>query len=320
MASYAKIFCGLFAAGVAAAWLGLGVVGMAIFTVPVAVFWAREERARAVGLVICASLAGATGLGSWRAMAYFAPVAALGVVPAFGALHGWRYTRAVAVLAAAAYALVIGHVLAFWNVLQAQAPALFESLASQWAQMNASESDARASVVLEQIEWLAQHWSEVLVGALWWPVLMAACVAVSWTERLRRCENRPEGIRGTFRAMRPSEWLVWGVILVAALWFVDRAWPNAALRLVTRNAAVALAAVYWLNGVSMVVYLFSAFQPRALTSIAAIALLVMLGGAHPLLCGVGLFDTWADFRKTIDRVVAARQRVRQSPDNDDEDT
>lgn len=123
--------------------------------------------------------------------------------------------------------------------------------------------------------------------------------------------------RGSFRQMRTPEWVVWIAIALAGLWFFDRAWPNAAVRLVTWNAAFALSAVYWVNGTSILMYAFGAFQPGVLVCCASVMILLMLG-VHPVLCAVGFFDTWSNFRRTVDRVIAARERGERMNNSEDD--
>ncbi len=121
---------------------------------------------------------------------------------------------------------------------------------------------------------------------------------------------------GSFRAMRPPEWLVWCVIATALLWFADWRWPSEALRLVSWNAALGLVGIYWLNGLSVLVYGLWAWKPHPLTA-AAIVLALLLLRLIYLLSIAGLFDTWGDFRKKVDEMMAVRN-LRDHPHDEGE--
>ena len=114
--------------------------------------------------------------------------------------------------------------------------------------------------------------------------------------------------------MRPPDGLAWAVIATALLWFADQQWPTDSLRIISWNAAFALAGLYWVNGLSIAGYAIAAFRPNPFM-IALLAVAAVLMNFISLLAIVGLFDTWGDFRRKIDEVLAARELREHSGDD-----
>jgi uncharacterized protein YybS (DUF2232 family) len=157
------------------------------------------------------------------------------------------------------------------------------------------------------LKWLKEHWAEVGLGTFAWPIAAGTCVVLSVLSRILRRRYGIAGVRGSFSTMRTSEWLVWAAIAVAGLFFAERTWPSLTLRLISWNGALALSAIYWMNGLSIMIYAVGALRQHVMMYLALVALLIALG-MHPVLCLIGLFDTWADFRGALDRIVAAIKR------------
>jgi uncharacterized protein YybS (DUF2232 family) len=125
---------------------------------------------------------------------------------------------------------------------------------------------------------------------------------------LRRLLGRP-GFAGSFKDFRPTEWLVWGAIAVALGCLLEYHWPNPVLRAVAWNSAIALASVYWFNGLSIVVYGVHVLRPGLLAFAGFLLVVIALInlGMMPVLGLVGLFDTWGDYRRKLDALGAARR-------------
>ena len=162
----------------------------------------------------------------------------------------------------------------------------------------------RERALLELQEWIYGHWKYLYVGLAFGSALFSAAVAaygaMFWLRR-----SRPlEGVGG-FRTMRPPEWLVWLVIVAASLWFVDRSWPNEWVRMAGWNLAIALAAVYWLNGLSVLTYAVAVLRPHPVLVVILMAAIILFQLGVALLF-IGLFDTWGEFRHKLDRLAAAR--------------
>jgi len=110
------------------------------------------------------------------------------------------------------------------------------------------------------------------------------------------------------------------VILVLVTWLVDNRWPNDALRACAWNGAVALGAVYWLNGLGILLCATEAFRFRPGLVVLTVSLVFLLT-QQQLLALVGLVDIWFDQRLAAARLAEAwrTRRDRRDDDNDDND-
>ncbi|MDQ1256370.1 MAG: hypothetical protein QG656_966 [Candidatus Hydrogenedentes bacterium] len=241
----------------------------------------------------------------------FGLVASAGIVAARYMAGPWRYGWFVAAAAGMAYALNLLEVAASWEAWQATVQAVSDA----WTGMLAERANENAGVA-RQLEWLRQHWYDVLFGAMFWPTLVGACLGLSLAaKRLRACGQT--ALSNSFATMRTPEWLVWIAIVLAGVWFANRAWPHDLVRMATLNLAVGLAAVYFVNGVSILFYFYTVLRPNPLLT-ASFVILLLLSAAQPLICSIGFFDTWADFRRTVDKIAEARKRARDAHDDLDE--
>ncbi|MCX5757699.1 MAG: DUF2232 domain-containing protein, partial [Candidatus Hydrogenedentes bacterium] len=246
-------------------------------------------------------------------------ITAVGFPLGIGIGRRWTYGWTVAAVAGFAYLVALGSVVNAWDAWIAQAQVVYDALLAQ-VRSQAPTGQEGAELLAQNVGWLKDHWPQLGVGLLLWPIVIEACFGVSILSGWLRRRFGIEGVRGSFRTMRVSEWLVWLVILVAAVCFVAYRRPDAMLRLAGWNAAVALAGIYWFNGVSVLVYAIDALRPQGLLYLAIVVGMVwaVLEGFHPALCFVGLFDTWADFRKLADRLAAARKRREEESKEDNE--
>lgn len=162
----------------------------------------------------------------------------------------------------------------------------------------------REQTLLELQEWIYGHWKYLFVGMAFGSALFSAAVAAYAAVFWLRRKQTLEGVGG-FRTMRPPDWLVWLVIVAAGLWFLDRSWPNEWVRMAGWNLAIALAAVYWLNGLSVLTYAVAVLRPHPVLVVVLMAAIILLQLGVALLF-IGLFDTWGEFRPKLDRLVAAR--------------
>ncbi len=167
------------------------------------------------------------------------------------------------------------------------------------------------------LKWFDVHWPYLNLGGLFGGLLMASTVMLALLGGHLRRTGGPAP-KGSFAEMRPPDWLVWAVIAAAVLWFVDDKWPAEAVRMVSWNAAVALAFVYGLNGLSILMYALVVFKVNPMVGFAAI-LLIFWMGVHPLLCVVGLFDTWWELRARAAAAAAARAGGKAANDEDTRD-
>ncbi|MEA3365360.1 MAG: DUF2232 domain-containing protein [Candidatus Hydrogenedentes bacterium] len=201
-----------------------------------------------------------------------------------------------------------------WSGWERQAAGWYEAVLAETREVagNAKEQEA----AYDFLQWIfVEHWADVSMGLIFASFLMCAVLATGAAATWVRSRHGLAGLRTTFAKMRPPEWLVWPAIGCAVLWFVEQRIPNDALRAISWNAAIGIAAVYWLNGLSILVY---ALRHLRLHVFVVIALLVfmMYAGAW-ILSFVGLFDTWWEFRAKVDHLVAVRDKLREGDGNGD---
>lgn len=312
MMHYALIAAALFVGGVGASLVGLDFLGVALYPIPVLVYAARGFGWRAAGLIACAAAVAAVVPQTTQAVAYYALFAATGVPLGLGIARRWTYGWTVAAVTASVYAVVASSVVVGWDAWLAQGNAWYTAWIAE-VQKQASASEEVMAAQVRVFTWMRDHWAAISVGLLLWPLLVEVCVVLSLASGwLQRRYGLP-GVAGTFRTMRTSEWLVWAVIALAGLFYADSRWPEFGLKTPTWNTALALAAVYWMNGVSIMLHAFSALQWRPVLYVPLVVLLVW-SGAAPMLCLAGLFDTWGDFRRVFDAIAAARKRMEESDD------
>jgi len=275
-------------------------LGMIVFPVPVAVHFIRRRPFAALSITLCAAFVGFITLGSFQGSFYYALMAGTGFFLGAGFVRQWTYGWTVTAMAGLAYVIVVGSILGSWEEWKAQMDQMFNALIAN------IESETPEEDALVKLRWLKDYAALWGLGALVWPVAAGTCMVLSLVARWFRRTFGAAGVRGSFSTMRVSEWLVWGAIGTALLCFVVYQWPVVVLSIVAWNTAVGLAAVYWVNGLSVLVYALGALQPHLFVYFVFIILLLSLG-IHPALCFLGLFDTWGDFRGVVDRVAAARK-------------
>ncbi len=283
---------------------------------PVAMLWIRGRRASALLLALVAGLPLFAAGGAPVTLAAAAVVAAAGTLLARLAGRGWSYGRCVAALALLLFFLAAGGASATarqdWTVFFAARAAEFES-----------PDGAGNAAFAGWLKWLDEHLVFVGYGLLFQGALFAAAVQAAlffgWL-RATAGEGAAPLPEGRFRTMRPPEWLVWAVILVLVTWLVDNRWPNDALRACAWNGAVALGAVYWLNGLGILLCATEAFRFRPGLVVLTVSLVFLLT-QQQLLALVGLVDIWFDQRLAAARLAEAwrTRRDRRDDDNDDND-
>lgn len=314
MLSYLLICAALFVGCVATSEIGLSALGMALFPIPVAVYLLRGRVDRSLGLVACAALGGFFAAGASAAPLYYGVMAAVGLPLGIGIYRRWTYGWIVTLVTGVACVLILCSILGAWPRWLAQNRAMLDALIAGWELQTEKTTDDRAALLVQNLTWIREHWPEIGLGLLFCQIVSGACIGLSATSAWIRRQYGMVGPRGRFRDMRPTEWLVWGAILLAVLWFVDNQRPGGLLRIITWNSAIGVAAIYGLNGLSILAYAFAIIRPHVIVGMAVVVLLMSFG-AFPVLCFVGLFDTWGDFRRACDKLAAARNSPQPPHDN-----
>ncbi len=291
--------------GAAAAIIGLMPLTLAAFAVLVAVYSERGHIGYALGLVGCFALCGITFLGEVKGAYFFAFMTSQGFVMAFCVARKWTYARTVAATVAPIFAVFAAVALLNFGFWTRQAEAFFNDVA---AEMDTSSLENKETAVNFSL-WLKEQWPNVGLGITFLIVLLSACLAVSMLSWMLKRYFQRRGPVGSFATMRPPDWLVWVAIMTACMWLVDNQWPNATLRAISWNTALALVAIYWLNGLSILAYGVAVLRPRVLVIVALCFALMYM---QPLVCFLGFFDTWSEFRFRLDALVAAKKQREDS--------
>ena len=165
---------------------------------------------------------------------------------------------------------------------------------------------SRADAVAERFDdWMrntelrARSWFVMLAPALL-ALESVLALALAWTSYHRLTRTRIGPPLGAIRDLRFSDQLIWGLVLGATILIVPSlsSWRVAGL-----NLLCFFGSLYALRGIGVL----SGLVPERVAAVALLAmvLLVSLLGAGPVLLtilvvafGIGLSDTWRDFRAT----------------------
>lgn len=278
-----------------------------LFPLPAAIYMARREIGRAwafVGVPLLLSLAAGQGFGETL---FIAVTAFGGLAVGSGLAHGKRFGLILAEFTALVFGAGVLAVFLEWDAWMGWAFRA-KTAAAQQAESGNEAAQAQA----DMLAWLHEHWASLGFGFLFSLVLLLGfgllAVAAAWTGHLRSEPNSGRRLRD----VRPPDWLVWAVIMAGFLGMVDYQWPNMAVRHISWNTLAGVTAVYWLNGMLILVYALCALRLRA-----AFRTLIVIGvlyiGMGSALSVAGLFDTWLGFRQRIDTAAA---RVQGSSSSD----
>lgn len=309
------LFAGLVGAvAVALSWLGVHTTGMAFFPIPVALCIGWGWYGRAAVLLAVAVAAPLTVPALWsldgaQVALRCLLVAGTGVPLGLGLRRRWAYGWILTVTAGY-LAVLFGMVLAVhhdaWQAGAGQLLAALEESAAQRVQSAGPEATGRFQ---QGLVWIRQNWTSLGYGLVFVEVVLGAALFQWLAAWLIRSREGQAGPRNPFRSMRVPEWLVWAVIGCAVLGFWDHFRDVPWARHVSWNTLIGLAAIYWLNGLAVVVYTARVWRPSPLMVFLVVAfLLIAMSAVHMMLVSLGLFDTWGDFRQKAAVLAAARRK------------
>lgn len=242
-----------------------------------------------------------------------------GLVLALAVRDQWWHGWAIAAVAAVLLALAALHLLVHVDAFGQGARDVFSYMAVLAQQAVATQPDAetkqKLNVLSEAWRTTQAHWASIGpgIGAVL-IVLAVAVMAQLAAVGTRIIAERP-AFRGSFGEMRVPESLVWLGILFALMAFVDWRWDEPVLRRISWNGGIGLSAVYFLNGLAVLLGVLGMAGSRVLAPLALVLVCVTFGQAYPALSFVGLFDTWGEFRGRLGRWLV-RMRERSEEDND----
>lgn len=279
---------------------GLSPLNAMVLAVPLAWAQARGRHSLTVALTILSLVVLSVGRGSLVAGEFGTLIAVAGIPAGRRARRGGWFGEVAAVLALAQFAVVGIQMAVFWQ----------ENMAN-W--QGFLDSQARLMTGTEGADAIAawrEYLPHVVVGAVF-----AGCymVALFQTQllfgilRRQEVDKQTPQPQGRFALTRPADGLVWLVIAALSGMVIDYIRPSEAVRFVAWNLGVGLSAVYWFNGLGIVLFGLEAFRVHPLVGLALLVML-MVTSLQGMLLVFGFFDTWFDHRLMLARLAAARGR------------
>ncbi|MBX7257272.1 MAG: YybS family protein [Candidatus Hydrogenedentes bacterium] len=238
----------------------------------------------------------------------YALLSAPGLAAATAHARKWSYSKTAYAVAGLLFVILTLSVVLEWELWKTQVDGTIEEFRLMIHARSAEGDESVANQQLEGLAWLSQNKAAFGLGLNSLFALAVSCIYITITNYVLRLWRGEAGFAGSFKDMRPTEWLVWGAIVTALLCFADHRWPELGIRFVAWNAAVVLTAVYWFNGLSIAMYGIRTLQPTVTTLLLVFVFVVVLVnmGVLPVLALAGLFDTWGDYRGKFDAMLAAR--------------
>ncbi|MGC8737231.1 MAG: hypothetical protein ACP5UA_01145 [Candidatus Hydrogenedens sp.] len=226
------------------------------------------------------------------------------------ALRKYSWSRCLLLITSLLFICGIAFTMYFWNDLRKDITisinariAEIKELGKEQAPENSEEINKN---LIEGLKYLDYHWEDFHIGLLFGQSLITALIIMGWM--IARLKNMPteDGIHywensqlGTFYQVRPPDYLVWLAILTAIILIYDQHY-NAGewLRIISRNTAIILSFIYWLNGLSILTLLIYLSHWNIMLTLG-IFLLALGMWTFPLLAIIGFFDTWWEFRNML---------------------
>jgi len=269
------------------------------------------ERKNAAGVALWAAVAGLLVMNDALLALALAAGAGMGIVLAFAIQRNWSYGWQLTLVAGTGFGVVAGVMAVTWATLRKDM--------TKYSNASIAHLETLEGVNpqwIEAMRWMDVNYEYVALGYAFISVLTLSALTVSLLERWRRdpeaaVRRKPTG----FQKMRIPDWVVWIAIAAALMWFADGRWPNPVLRAVSWNAALGLLGLYWLNGLSIVLYAMTLFKASAFGMFMVFSGMIIFG-LWPMLGIFGFFDTWYDFRKRFRRIAILRS-VSQRPEDQD---
>ncbi|HOQ32824.1 MAG TPA: DUF2232 domain-containing protein [Candidatus Hydrogenedens sp.] len=226
-----------------------------------------------------------------------------------------KYSWSRCLLLVTAFLFISGTALTmyFWNDLRKD---ITISINARIAEINnlskeqeISNSEEINKNFIEGLKYLDYHWEDFHIGLLFGQSLITALIIMGWMIARLKIMPTEDGIHywenpqlGSFSHVRPPDYLVWLAILTAIILIYDQHYNVGEwLRIVSRNTAVILSFIYWLNGLSILTFCAILFHWNIILTLV-IVLFVFGVWTFPILALFGFFDTWWEFRLSLLRL------------------
>jgi hypothetical protein len=281
---------------------GFPLPAMLLFPAPVAYCWMLGRRDVSVILTISAFVVPTLIDNNWALGAVFVLIALSGMLLAIRMQRNMSLGTSIFAVSVFVFLVVTALTLLTWPAAYTEWQTALDVYKNKIESLPNSES---TEIQIALLSWLEPNWLFVSFGMNFALILLVttASNAALYRKLMFRGLVAPENYQ--FSRMRVPEQLVWIPIALAGLWFLDSKWPNDVVRLLTWNGAIAMAVVYWINGLSIVVYLIQTFQVKPFLVFVFFMLALTLN-FHHVFAVVGFFDTWLDIRMRIRRITKVR--------------
>ncbi|MCA1901430.1 MAG: hypothetical protein LDL53_04325 [Candidatus Hydrogenedens sp.] len=200
----------------------------------------------------------------------------------------------------------------FWQELRKDISISVNARIAEINNLSKEQADSMppsSTTFIEGLKYLDYHWEDFHLGLMFGQSLLLSLIILGLIiARLRtfpcedglNCWENPN--LGTFAQIRPTDYLVWLAILSAIVIIYDQHYGIGEIpRIIVRNLAVGLSFVYWLNGLSILVFCASLFQWNIVITLIIVVFVFGIWG-FPLLATVGFFDTWWEFRNVLSQL------------------
>lgn len=267
-------------------------VGIAIGTIAQYTQLSRDHILLFV-LTWCASVIGGIGLGL--------------------ALKKYSWARCILITTGAIFIVSSFLTLYFWDQIRKDITITINARIAEVEQLKQQPSqttDEEAShKLVETLKYIDYHWEDFHLGLIFGQSLIIAITILAlMIQQLHRYPSE-DGIHlwenphlGRFADVRPSDYLVWLAIGSAIVILYDSHYGVSEItRIISRNMAVGLSFIYWMNGLGILLYTAELFQWNV-TVVLVVVIFVFGIWSFPLLATIGFFDTWGEFRNTIKRI------------------
>lgn len=283
---------------------GLHAIAAGLFILPVALARFYGFGRAGLALLFFAALLGVVVSGSPGVAVFYGAIASLGLLIGALALRQWPFGWIVAALSTAIFALVCGGMLWNWEQVRKDTSISLAARAEQFNEIEEADSSPQAGAMAETLRTMDREFEALIFGSVFMIALLSASFVLHVVQRAAPGALQ---IRSRFALMRPPEGLVWLAIGLALLWFLELQFEARGLQIVVWNGGLALTAIYWINGLSIVYYAMERSMLGPMMRLAiGMAIVIFVLQTAPVFTALGFFDTWLDLRKRYDRLLENR--------------
>lgn len=278
--------------------IGLDLIAMMLFQMPIAYCWLARRKGMAAALLLCAVAIPSVVSGSLAYGMIFGIMASFGLLLGMLAARGVSIGFSILLITTGVSAFLVMWSAADWDVVHSDFQMALQESIKTIESDTTEGAEERIAALREMFSWIGENFAYLYFGALISGVLLVVTAMTVPVYRRAASEEQFAWVNYRFTVMRTPELLVWLAIILAALWFLDSRIPNDAMRFLAWNGAIVLATVYWINGLSILIFTGHVLQWR-ITAVYALLLLMFVFNLIFVLSIFGFFDTWIDFRRKL---------------------